>query len=211
MRKTDAIRVIYQASRIYDEQICNKKLLFIYNALNKPDLTETIAYPSNFLHLTGVKLNNNSPETFYIKACSRKLSESDFEFKDGTTEQKLNVLTQVLRISSNAKMIGDFNNSRLMLQTDKLAGGVNACLGFVKVDDYYVPNTVLETDIRQESTNVQKVLAVLSKHITEEKYGKIEMVGKKIDIFRLISKISPSVKIKPEILSGEKEHNAGQT
>lgn len=102
-------------------------------------------------------------------------------------------------------MIGDFNNSRLMLQTDKLAGGVNACLGFIKIGDHYVPNTVLETDIRQESTNVQKVLAVLSKHITEEKYSKIEMVGKKIDINKLLAKISSSVEIKPEILSGKKE------
>lgn len=205
MRKTDAIRVIYRAAEIYDKQLCNKKLLIIYNAPNKPDFIETIAYPSNFLHLTGVKLNNNSAERFYDDACDRKLKESDFEFKDETTEQKLNILTQVLRISSNAKMIGDFNNSWLMLQTDKLAGGVNACLGFIKIGDHYVPNTVLETDIRQESTNVQKVLAVLSKHITEEKYSKIEMVGKKIDINKLLAKISSSVEIKPEILSGKKE------
>lgn len=205
MRKLDAIRIIYQAAKIYDEQLCNKKLLVIYNAPNAPYYIETIAYPSNFLHLTGVKLNGNiSAEKFYSNACERKLKESDFDFKDNTTEQKLNVLIQTLRISTNAKMIGDFINGHLKLQTDKLAGNVNSCLGFIKSNNYYVPNTVLEVDIRQETSDRQKVLAILSKKVAEDKYNKIEMVGKKIDIKRLLEKISPLVKFDSDIIN---KHN----
>ena len=42
-------------------------------------------------------------------------------------------------------MIGDYNynGNHINLQTDKLAGGINACLGFVKVNNYYVPNNCI--------------------------------------------------------------------
>ena len=42
-------------------------------------------------------------------------------------------------------MIGDYNynGNHVNLQTDKLAGGINACLGFVKVNNYYVPNNCI--------------------------------------------------------------------
>ena len=201
MRKSDAIRIIYQAAKIYDKQLCNKRLLVIYGAPNIPDYIEAVVFPSNFLHLTGVKLNNNiSADRFYRYAFDERLRESDFDFKDNTTEQKLNVLIQTLRISTNAKMIGDFINGHLKLQTDKLAGSVNSCLGFIKTDNYYVPNTVLEVDIRQKTSDRQKVLAILSKKVTEVKYNKIEMVGKKIDINRLLEKISPLVEIESDII-----------
>ncbi|MCM1525355.1 MAG: PBECR4 domain-containing protein [Ruminococcus sp.] len=211
MRKSDAIRIIYQAAKIYDEQLCNKRLLVIYGAPNIPNYIETFAFPSNFLHLTGVKLNNNnSADRFYRYACDERLRESDFEFKDNTTEQKLNVLIQTLRISTNAKMIGDFINGHLKLQTDKLAGSVNSCLGFIKSNNYYVPNTVLEVDIRQETSDRQKVLAILSKRIEEEKYNTIEMVGKKIDIERLIEKVAQYVQIDSKIMCNN-ERNLSQS
>lgn len=158
-------------------------MLIIFGSPLKPDFIDK-HYKEIFLHLTGVELNgnikDNTSERFYAKAINHKINENDFEFKDKTTEQKLNVLVQTLRIASNAKMIGDYNynTSHINLQTDKLAGGVNACLGFIKVDDYYIPNTVLTTDIRKETNNRQKVLYVLSKNIGDEKYNNIEMVEK---------------------------------
>ncbi len=46
-------------------------------------------------------------------------------------------------------MVGDFNGCNPKLYTEKLAGGVKACLGFIKTyRAEYVPNTVLNTDIR---------------------------------------------------------------
>lgn len=66
--------------------------------------------------------------------------------------------------------------------------------------------TVLATDIRKETDNTQKVLAVLSKKIKTEKYNTIEMVGKKIDIKKLIEKISPLVKIDSSIIGEQNKY-----
>lgn len=202
MKKTDAIRIIYQAAQIYDAQLCNKRLLIIYNAPNAPNFIETVAAPSNFLHLTGVKLNNILAEDFFNAAYSKKLKESDFDFKDATTEQKLNVILQTLRISTNAKIIGDFNNVGLKLQTDKLAGSVYSCLGFIKTsDNSYVPNTVLEGDIRKKVNGHQRILAIISKHIDEPRYNEIKYVAKKIDIQKLLDKIKDDVPIDEKLFS----------
>ena len=66
--------------------------------------------------------------------------------------------------------------------------------------------TVLATDIRKKTDNTQKVLAVLSKKIKTEKYNTIEMVGKKIDIKKLIEKISPLVKIDSSIIGEQNKY-----
>ena len=66
--------------------------------------------------------------------------------------------------------------------------------------------TVLATDIRKKTDNTQKVLAVLSKKIKTEKYNTIEMVGKKIDIKKLIEKISTLVKIDSSIIGEQNKY-----
>lgn len=66
----------------------------------------------------------------FKKALHNKLQERDFEFKDGTAVQKLQVLRQVLNISGNANMIGDYNynSAHIKLDTHKLAGNVERVL-----------------------------------------------------------------------------------
>lgn len=214
MRKNQVVDIIVRAAKIYDEQLNGKNLLILFGDVNKPSFIQTVATAANFIHLTGMRLNENECDSniaFFENARDNKLKESEFDVKSGFAEQKLNVLLQTLRVASNAKMIGDYNYnaSHINLQTDKLAGGVNSCMGFIKVDDYYVPNTVLETDIRKETDNRQKVLAVLSKKIKDEKYNTIEMVGKKIDIKRLLEKVSPLVEIDGKIM-GDIEYNSSQ-
>ena len=77
MRKTDAIRIIYQAAKIYDEQLCSKKLLIIYGAPIVPKYIEAIFTSSNFLHLTGIKLNgSNSADSFYDNICDNVIIRS---------------------------------------------------------------------------------------------------------------------------------------
>lgn len=212
VRKLQAIDIISRAAIIYDKKMNQRNLLIIFGSPVKPDFIETQSLQKNFLHLTGVELNqtidDNTAERFFAKAINHKINENDFEFKDDNTELKLNILIQTLNVASNAKMIGDYNynGNHINLQTDKLAGGVNACLGLIKVGDYYVPNTVLATDIRKETDNRQKVLTVLSKKIIDEKYNTIEMVGKKIDIKRLLEKISPLVKIDSDIIDKQNKY-----
>lgn len=186
MKKLQAIEIITKAAKIYDEQINNKNLLIIFGNPTTPSIVETQALPRNFLHLTEVKLNkkveNNSPERFFQKAISHKINEEDFDFKDKTTEQKLNVLILTLRIASNTKMIGNYNHNsnHIKLQTDKLAGSVRSCIGLVHVGNYFVPNTILESDIRNDVNTTQKVLTILSRNINDKKYSTVEMTAKKL-------------------------------
>lgn len=192
MTKLQAISIISKAAKIYDKQLNGKNLLIIFGAPNKTFEIETMAAASNFLHLTGVTLNKNecdSNTVFFENARDNKLKESAFNFKDKYAEQKLKVLVQTLKVASNAKMIGDYNGFHVKLQTDKLAGSIKSCIGFYRVGKYYIPNTVLAADIRNETSGRHKILAILSKNIENDKYDTVEMVDKKIDLYKLLENI----------------------
>ncbi len=82
-------------------------------------------------------------------------------------------------------MIGDFTDRGPKLFTEKVAGGVGGCIGFVRDrhTGLNVPNTLLKKDIRDVTASpVQKVYAVLSKSYTAEKYSVLEKVDKGMDI-----------------------------
>lgn len=216
MDKIHAMGIISEAANIYDTFYCNRNLLIIYGSPNAPSYIETKAIERNFLHLTGVILNKslmngirdknaNAAEVFFQKAKSNRLSEDDFELReDGTTEQKMHVLVHTLNVSDNIKMIGDYAGWRINLKTDKIAGSINAFLGFIKNGKYYYPNTVMCDDLRKNTRERHKILAILSKKISSDKYDKIEMTGKKIDISRLLKRLEKSVPIADELLH-EKE------
>lgn len=204
MNKKRAIEIIFQAAAIYQNVFSEKNFLIIYGKEAKPEFIETKSLPRNFLHLTGMKLNESIPgntaERFLEKALTHKLSENDFEFKDGSTEQKLKVLIQTLNIKSNARMIGDFSGNRVNLKTDKVAGGTNSFLGFLKVGESYVPNTVMEGDIRKDMYFPSRVLGVLSKRIHEQTYNERIYFAKKIDVDKLIQKMRNDIPVAEELI-----------
>ena len=207
MDKKQAIKIITEAVKIYDDIHCNRNLLIIFGDPNNPSYIETKAEDKNFFHLTGVKLNynhilndisdknSNVLSVFYSKAKHNRLSSDDFDFKDGSTAQKLQVLVKTLKISRNAKMFGDYSKGRINLKTDKIAGNISSFLGFMKAGRYYVPNTVMADDIRKNSGKTQRVLAVLSKKISDSHYCAVISVAKGIDIEKLIEKMPHSISI----------------
>lgn len=215
MNKTEAIRKLSQAAKTYDKLLCGKNLLIIFNNPSKPLLVETKAIPANFLHLTGMEAdkdnilkdvedqNSNYKEIFYQKCLNNKLRFNDFEFKrDGTTEQKLDCLDAALNIQKNSRMIGDYNNNRIYLKTTKFVGGVNCCLGLYAQNGYFVPNTVINGDIKNEVYQYSQVLAILSKKIEDEIYNELKFVNrKKVDINKLLQTIKKDVHISPELLT----------
>ncbi len=204
MNKSDALRIISDAAKIYDKNFLNKNTLIVYGEAPNPKFIEIIAKKSNFLHLTGIVLNDKqlSAEQMYNRLLDGRLSTDDFEFKnDGSTVQKLNVLLQAVNLPHNAKMIGDFNGNRLKLQTDKLAGNISCCVGFLSIGKMYCPSTVLQTDMRKEVNEIHRVLAILNKAYGDKKYNDISYVAKKIEIKPLLKKLSQSVSIDEKIYS----------
>lgn len=153
------------------------QLLFILKDKHKHiSSLEVSFYPYNFLHLTGIKLIDGTTATDFYKRClNHKLSPEDFSFaSDGTTQLKLEILPQLMLKNISAKMVGDFNGCNPKLYTEKLAGGVKACLGFIKTHRAeYVPNTVLNTDIRTVTKISQQVIATYRRKNSASPYQEL--------------------------------------
>lgn len=206
MKKKRIISIVTNAAKQYHVNLENQKVLFVYGnpsevrrqiknndaIINCLDYYEVAFYKSNFLHLTGLKINNKTVKSaihFYSKCLKGRLSEKDFSIsEDGSTIQKLEVLEYMMNIKKNASMIGDFSDTGPKLYSDKIAGNTNACMGFVR-DEYTnnnVPNTLLKNDIRNVSSKPQnKIYLVLSKPISEGKYT-IDKCDKSIEISKIL-------------------------
>jgi hypothetical protein len=175
MKKETAIKIITECAKAYHVNLENRNLMFIFGTAQKPAFLEAVFLPRNFLHLTGVSLSSKNPprsSDFYEKSLKGRLSPDDFSIAaDGTTEMKLLVLPQLMKIYQSAKMVGDYNSTKSLLYTGKLAGNVSACMGFVREDRYYIPNTALKEDIRNITLSPQqRVLAVFRKPISQPVY-----------------------------------------
>lgn len=139
--------------------------------------------------MTGVRANSFSIASaihFFEKCLNNRLMQEDFSFaRDGSTAQKLDILQNMMEIKRNVTMIGDFTDRGLKLFTEKAAGSVCGCIGFVKDRNtrLNVPNTLLKKDIRDVTASpIQKVYAVFSKGYTDEKYSVTEKTDKELDI-----------------------------
>lgn len=94
-----------------------------------------------------------------------------------------------MKIKQNATMIGNFTDRRPKLYTEKAAGNVCGCIGFVKDRNtkLNVPNTLLKKDIRDIiASPVQKIYAVFSKSYAAEKYSILEKIDKGINLKRYV-------------------------
>ncbi|MEG0020798.1 MAG: PBECR4 domain-containing protein, partial [Oscillospiraceae bacterium] len=177
MKKEAAIKIITDCAKIYDTNLANKNILFLFKSSgNKIEYFEAVFLPQHFLHLTGVQPAPKKTSTinFYKKCLTGKLSPHDFSFApNGTTDMKLQVLQSLMKIDKTAKMVGEFNFSKSMLHTEKLAGSIVACLGFAKNNKtrYYFPNTALKEDIRDLTVKPQqRIIAILKKGVKDTHY-----------------------------------------
>ncbi|MBR3833297.1 MAG: hypothetical protein IKJ73_03180 [Lachnospiraceae bacterium] len=218
MDKRRAIQIITKAAVLYRDNLEDQKVLFLYGipsevkkqlqtqdkVLSAIESYEVAFHRYNFLHLTGVRLNKNGTASaihFYQKCLDGRLSENDFTFaQDGSTGQKLDILESMMLLKKNVTMIGEFTDRGPKLFTEKVAGNVCGCIGFVKDRNtkLNVPNTLLKKDIRDVTAQpVYKVFAVVSKHYTDDKYTNIVKCDKSIDLktCRFIEKIENQIKI----------------
>ena len=113
--------------------------------------------------MTGFKLRKSgiNARHFFNLCYDKRLTEADFDFSaDGTTEMKMRVLPSLMKKNLSAKMLGDYNMSQPKLYTDKIAGSLSACMGFVRDggEGRFVPNTVLEGDIRTKVKAADRIM-----------------------------------------------------
>lgn len=53
--KKDIIKILHQSAKKYQENLLNKKIIFIYKNKDNLDFIEALFKDSNFMHLTGIK------------------------------------------------------------------------------------------------------------------------------------------------------------
>ena len=188
MTKKEALQIVFSCAASYKENLAGRSLLFVTTDKYKTVRCLEVTFDgSNFLHMTGFKLNKKeiSANNFFSMCCDKRLSESDFEFAaDGTTEMKMRVLPGLVQKHLSAKMVGDYNLSQPKLYTDKLAGSVGACMGFVRNGGKgrFVPNTVLEGDIRSMvKGSADRIVITYRKQRGDALYTEIVYTAKKID------------------------------
>ena len=197
--KETAIKTVVNCAEKFHMHLEGRSLLMVLSDKHKNiSCIEFYFYGYNFLHLTGLKVkrksvssSENNPNNdiisandFYKRCLEHKLSASDFEFaEDGTSFLKLDILPYLISKNLSAKMVGDFEAMKPRLYTEKLAGGTKGCIGFV-IDGnsrQFVPNTVLKEDIRDNSKNTKRVIAVLRKTKDDLKYEEITYLVNKFD------------------------------
>lgn len=188
--KKQAVSIIINCASMYEQNLNKHKLLFILkDKSSNISSLEVAFYPYNFLHLTGIKLKNTiSAMDFYKRCLKHKLSPNDFEFSsDGTTYLKLEILPLLLSKNISAKMIGDFNTTKPKLYTEKLVGNVKGCFGFIKTaKSEYIPNTVLNTDIRNISNYTAQVIATYRRSQSTPLYNELVYKNNNIDWNKVI-------------------------
>ena len=206
MDKKKALQIIVQAAGLYKTNLENRKVLFLYGVPSEvrrqieSDMTtlscieyyEAAFRRANFLHLTGVHFNPaqvKSAAHFYDKCISGRLSEKDFAMpSDGTADQKLDIIISMMSIHKTATMIGNFTGIGPRLYSEKAAGNVFGCMGFVK-DKHTgvnVPNTLLKKDIRDITGEPKKkIFVTMIKPYADNKFKDVAKADKSIDFMTM--------------------------
>ncbi len=190
--KKEAISIVISAARLYRDNFVGKRLLFVVTDKHKKLSALEVEFDaSNFHHLTGLELTNKtwSHLDFYNICIDGRLKEADIEFaRKGTTNQKLAVLPYIFKNPNlSASMMGNYNNSHPLLYTEKLVGSVKWALGFRDVTGCgdYVPDTLLEGDIRENIKDSYRIIATYIKNKDENTFSQIIYRAKKVEYDKL--------------------------
>lgn len=170
----DTLYALTMCAKLYDKNLSNRSVLFVYGDFNNVKQIECVFKPNNYYHLSGV-VSSLPPVLFYERCLNNRLTYKDFA-PDlyGCYELKLSVLPQLMEIHKRAKMVSDFADNHIALQTDKLVGSVTAVLGFKNVHGTYFPNTSMKSDIRDESQGkAERLLCAYRKRISDKSYSEI--------------------------------------
>lgn len=184
--KINDLNIIKQAAKLYEQNLQDKNILFIYLKNNQVEYFEATFLEEHFKHLTGVHTNLNAYQFLY-KAKNNRLKVSDFDYKNNTTVLKIDNLIKSMSLSSYAKMIGEFKHNKVYLSIEKIAGNNNLIIGFDEGKNINFPKTLLKGDIRDYSKEKPcRVIAIMSKNTKENLYKEFNYIAKNITKNRII-------------------------
>ena len=202
--KEKAVKILFEAAQEYKKNLLGKNILLLGQNKHKEITTLEVAFQaSNFMHLTGCIVDKKkiSARDFFKRCVDKRLGMADFEIKkDGTTELKLKILISLVQKDLSANMMGIYNNRGPMLLTDRLAGSVKGGLGFTfdRKRGKYVPNTVINADIRTYISNPSRIFAIYIKMQKDEKYNELVYIAKQINWEEVIYPQEISYLTKPQ-------------
>lgn len=208
MTAKEAISIVNKCAKQYDEILCNKKIAFLYrDGNNKSHALEVSFRANNFMHFTGITTKNSQKAvSFYRDALDQRLKESNIVFKDSyTTQLKLEILPKIMTLPYTARMVGDYIGPRIELITEKVTGTTSACLGVIKDRDEYIPNTILNEDIRHIVPYPPgKIFAIFRKGIHDTCYTEITYHSQNLLITKKCLPSDFSDFVAPELLTNGK-------
>ena len=167
MTKAKARKIITECASLYNKNLCDKELIFVYLTNSGPDSISVIYRKKNYKHLTGI-VSKHLPEKFFNSCYLKTISENEISFnKNGTTTLKLEILECIMNIAHQVKFLGDYLNSNIYLEVDKIVGNTSIGLGVEKGEHLYYPKSVLKGDMRKQIRNMIPVSAVLEKQLNK--------------------------------------------
>ena len=186
-----SLKVVIKEFENYKKNMMDKSILVIYRDRETKNLDYIIITFSgnNYYHLTGLvyKEDNGNNEKskhfgskFYNALKDKKLSVSELKIKDNNTELKIKALPFVSSQYRYCNMTGDFNESGIKLELDKVIGNTKTCLGLRKIGyKKYVPASSLYDDTRKYAKISHQIVAIFIKETADlQPYKTIKYVAK---------------------------------
>jgi len=197
--KKDDLNIIKQAAKLYEKNLLNKNIMFVYHKDNKIQFYEVTFLKEHFKHLTGTISILNAYEFFY-RAANNRLRIDDFEYKDNTTVLKLDNLIKAMTINQYSKMIGEYKKNKCYLSIQKISGNNNLMIGFDEGENINYPKTLLKGDIRNYTCKVYRIVGIISKNIKEKLYKDVDYIAKNITIDRILKETKIKDKVEEEYI-----------
>lgn len=186
-----AVKVAIKEYENYKKNLIDKSMLVIYRNRTTMQLDHIIINftGNNYYHLTGlayieddgeITKNQHFGSRFYRDLEDRKLSFSNLKIKDNNTALKIKALPFISSQYRYCNMTGDFNESGIKLQLDKVVGNTSTCLGLKHTyGKNYVPASSLYGDTRKYTKITHQIVAIFIKDTNNtEKFKTIKYVAK---------------------------------
>ena len=170
-----AMNVAIKEFENYKKNLMDKSMLVIYRDRNTKMLDYLIINftGSNYYHLTGLAYKEDEGDAtkdlkfgsrFYGELEDKKLSINDLKIKDSTTALKIKALPFISSHYKYSNMTGDFNESGIKLNLDKVIGNTSVCLGLKKINSRtYAPASSLYDDTRKYAKIAHQIVAIFIK------------------------------------------------